>query len=76
MPIGGNPRLKQFWQPMIENVSRRLANWKGKLINMAGRVCLIKYVLSVLPLYYLSFYKIPKYVSNKLLKMQRNFLWG
>jgi len=69
MPIGGNPRLKQFWQPMIENVSSRLANWKGKLISMAGRVCLIKSVLSALPLYYMSFYKMPKYVSNKLLKM-------
>jgi len=43
---------------------------------MAGRVCLIKFVLSALSLYYLSFYKMPKYVSNKLLKMQRNFLWG
>ena len=76
MPIGGNPRLKQFWQPMIENVNSRLAKWKGKLISMAGRVCLIKFVLFSLPLYYLSFYKMPKYVSNKLLKVQRNFLWG
>jgi len=69
MPIGGNPRLKQFWQPMIEK-------WKGKLISMVGHVCLIKFVLSTLPLYYLSFYKLPKCVSNKLVKIQRNFLWG
>jgi len=76
MPIGGNPRSTQFWQPMIEKVSTRLSIWKGKLISMAGRLCLIKSVLSALPLYYLSFFKMPKGVSNKLLRIQRNFLWG
>jgi len=51
MPIGGNSRLKQFWQPMIEKVNSRLSNWKDKLISMADRVCLIKSVLSALQLY-------------------------
>ena len=51
MPIGGNPRLKQFWQPMIEKVNNRLSRWKGKLLSMVGRVYLIKSVLSALPLY-------------------------
>jgi len=76
MLIEGNPRLKQFWQPMTEKVKTRLSNWKGKLIGITGRVCLIKSVLSAFPLYYLSFYKLPRCVSNKLLKIQRNFLWG
>lgn len=43
---------------------------------MVGRVCLIKYVLSALPSYYMSFYKMPRCVNNKHLKIQRNFLWG
>jgi len=55
MTIGGNPRLTQFWQPMIEKVNSRLSKWKGKFMSMVGRVCLIKSVLFTLSLYYLSF---------------------
>ena len=76
IPIGGNPRNNQFWQPMIDKVRNRLSSWKGKLLSMAGRVCLIKSVLSALPLYYLSFFKAPKSVCKELIKIQRNFLWG
>jgi len=76
LPIGENPRRKIFWQPMVDKVRSRLSSWKGKLISMAGRACLIKSVLSALPLYYLSFFKLPKSVCNELIKIQRNFLWG
>jgi len=76
MPIGGNPRRSQFWQPVINKVRDRLSSWKGKLISVAGRVCLIKSVISALPLYYMSFFKMPKSVEKELIKIQRNFLWG
>ena len=76
MPIGGNPRKSQFWQPVINKVRNRLSSWKGKLISVAGRVCFIKSVISALPLYYMSFFKMPKSVEKELIKIQRNFLWG
>jgi len=31
-----------------------LGRWKGKYISMTGRICLIKFVLSSIPLFYLS----------------------
>jgi len=43
---------------------------------MVGRVCLIKSVIFALPLYYLSFFKIPRSVIKELCSLQRNFLWG
>lgn len=45
LPIGGNPRLKNFWTPVVEKVERRLAGWGKKYLSLGGRVTLIKSVL-------------------------------
>jgi len=76
MPIRGNLRNKKFWQLMVEKFRSRLTSWKGKLISIAGRVCLIKSLISALPLYYLSFFKMPRNVIKELVRIQINFLWG
>ena len=43
---------------------------------MGGRITLINLVLTALPIYLLSFFRIPKKVVNKIVSIQRNFLWG
>jgi hypothetical protein len=43
---------------------------------MAGRAILIKSVISVIPLYYMSIFCIPKGVVCKITTMQSRFLWG
>ena len=43
---------------------------------MAGRLCLIKSVLSAIPLYYLSLFKAPEVVCKSIISIQRSFLWG
>ena len=42
---------------------------------MVGRVCLIKSVLSSIPLFFMSLFKLPSGVAGKLVSIQRNFLW-
>lgn len=37
---------------------------------------MINAVLSSLPVYYLSFYKAPKKVLDKIIQIQRRFMWG
>ncbi|XP_068479070.1 uncharacterized protein [Phaseolus vulgaris] len=41
-----------------------------------GRVCLIKSVLTAIPLFYLSFYKAPISVFKKITSIQRRLLWA
>ena len=59
LEVGGNPRKKSFWEPIIERLSAKLSIWKGKLMSLAGRICLVKAVFTAIPLFYLSFFKAP-----------------
>ena len=74
--MGGNPRKKHFWQPILNKFNARLIAWKGRFLSLAGRICLIKLVFTTLPIFYLSFFKAPASVCKSITSIQRRFLWG
>jgi len=71
--IGGNVRRIEFWIPIVDKIRSRLSTWKGRLLSMMGRICLIKSVLSSLPLFYFSFFKAPIAVCNQIRRIQAKF---
>jgi len=75
LPKGGNHIKIDFWQDAVTKIRKRLALRKGKHISFVGRVILIKSVLSTIPLYYLSLFKISISVEKSIKKIQRVFLW-
>ncbi|KEH29491.1 transmembrane protein, putative [Medicago truncatula] len=50
-------------KPVIDRLKSRLSNWKSRNLSFGGRLILLKYVLSSLPIYVISFFKAP---SGKL----------
>jgi len=76
LEVGGNPRKKKFWEPVLNKIKSRLNMWKGRFLSMAGRLCLIKSILSAIPLYYLSLFRAPEDVCKSIIRIQRKFLWG
>ena len=76
IPIGANPRLEATWKPVLDKFAKKLSFWKKKVLSFAGRVYVKNYVLSSLPLFYLSFFKFPIKVNKRIITTQRNFLWG
>ena len=62
-------------QPIIDKIGARLATWKGKLLNRAGRLRLINTVLTSLPMYHLTVFRLQKWAIKKIDKMRRGFLW-
>ena len=52
--VGGNHKRCAFWDGVITKIRNRLSAWKGKTLSLAGRLCLIKSVLTSLPLFYVS----------------------
>jgi len=73
--VGGNPRKKLFWEPVVRKLEAKLSSWKGRFLSMAGRICLLKSVFTAIPLFYLSIFKAPVVVCNKISSIQRKFLW-
>ncbi|GKV33771.1 hypothetical protein SLEP1_g42231 [Rubroshorea leprosula] len=76
LPVGGNPHRHSFWKLTIEKFRSKLASWKGKLLSIGGRITLLMLVLSALPLFYFSIFKVPKGILKELIRIQKNFLWG
>ncbi|GKV50356.1 hypothetical protein SLEP1_g57064 [Rubroshorea leprosula] len=76
MPIGDSMCRRKPWIPVIDNFNKKLAVWKAKSLSIGGRVTLLRSVLSALPIYFMSIFKIPKIVLHELVCLQRKFLWG
>lgn len=76
LPLGANPRRNRTWQPVLAKCKQRIASWKRRFLSFAGRMTLIKSVLSSLLLYYLSLFKMPVGVAKEFVSIQSNFLWG
>ena len=76
IPIGANPSSQLVWEPLINKFKSKLSKWAQKDISMGGKITLINSVLNALPIYLLSFFKIPQRIVQRLISLQRNFLWG
>src|ERR1044072_7856159 len=59
LPVGVNPHRLDMWQPVISKLKSKLSSWKCITLSFGGRVCLVKSVLSSVPLFFLSFFKVP-----------------
>jgi hypothetical protein len=71
-PVGGFPikylgiRLhfqklrREDLHPLVDKIIKRIVGWRGKLLNKASRIILIKACLASIPIYLVSFLKISK----------------
>ncbi|XP_028090980.1 uncharacterized protein LOC114291133 [Camellia sinensis] len=76
LPLGASPRRKKTWKPIIDKFKMRLVGWKRRFLSFAGRLTLVKAVLSSLPVYFLSLFKLPEGIAKEIDKIQASFLWG
>ncbi|KAH1254012.1 putative ribonuclease H protein [Glycine max] len=76
IPIGAKSTSSLVWEPLINKYDAKLSKWNQKMLSMAGKVTLINSFLTALPIYILSFFKLPRRIALKLVSLQRNFLWG
>lgn len=75
MPLGAKSRAKSLWDSVVEKFDSMLPSWKKGFLTRAGRVTLVKYVLSNLVVYYFSVFLAPVSVIKALEKIMRNFIW-
>jgi len=76
MSIGGNARRLSLWEPLINRLKARLSGWKSKYLSLGGPLVLLKFVLSSLPVYALSFFKAPSGIISSIESILTCFFWG
>ena len=64
IPVHFRRLSNKDWTRIQERVEQRLSSWKGKNLSAGGRLMLINSVLSILPMYMVSFFEIPKGVGK------------
>lgn len=60
VPLSDTPLKGKDWGFLIDKFRNKLKGWKGQSLSLGGRITLLNYVLSVVPLYTLSLYKLPR----------------
>ena len=73
-PLGASLRRCSTWKPVVDNFRSKLAGWKSKFLSFGGRVTLLKSVLTSLPIYFMSLFKMPDKIALVLDKIQARFL--
>ncbi|KAL6125591.1 hypothetical protein ACLB2K_073647 [Fragaria x ananassa] len=76
MPLIHSRVSAATYSNLVDKVQTRLASWKSKTLNMAGRLTLIQSVTSSIPIYAMQTAKLPVHTCERLDRLNRNFLWG
>ncbi|KAJ3688916.1 hypothetical protein LUZ61_018080 [Rhynchospora tenuis] len=76
LPLTLNKPDRLAYQDIIDKVQRKLAGWRSSLLSRAGRVLLASSVLSSIPVYFMSVFKLPIWVIKAIDRIRRNFIWS
>lgn len=76
LPLLSTRLLYTDCSPLIAKVMSRIQGWRGKLLSYAGRLHLVKSVLSTLVSYWIYVLLLPMGVVQEVNRLCRNFLWS
>ncbi|XP_039120313.1 uncharacterized protein LOC120256691 [Dioscorea cayenensis subsp. rotundata] len=76
IPISGRRPRKQDWRNLIDKIKGRLSSWKSNYLSISGRLTLLNSVLSSLPTYWMSIFRLPRWVIKDIDRARRDFLWS
>lgn len=76
LPLVIGRSKKQVFDFVTERTSKKIRNWKSKLLNAAGKEVLLKSVIMALPVYCMSCFRLPRGVCKDISKIVARFWWS
>ena len=64
------------WAPTLQKVKRKLLSWQSSYLSIAGRLTLVRHVLSTIPEFFMSMFVMPVGVEKQLTRLLAGFLWS
>ncbi|XP_066360995.1 uncharacterized protein [Miscanthus floridulus] len=62
-------------QRLVDSVASRIPQWKGRLLNMAGRTALARATLSAIPIHMFIALCLSQWAIEQIDKRRRTFIW-
>lgn len=75
VPLSDKKLTVADWRYVIDTISKKLQGWIGNLLSIGGRLTFLNSVLTAMPLYVLSLYKMPAKVIKQIDQVKCIFLW-
>ncbi|XP_074297173.1 uncharacterized protein LOC141627867 [Silene latifolia] len=76
LPTSIGSSKRDLFNFLVEKTKRKLSSWNNILLSSAGKLTLIRSVLSSLSLFYLLVFRIPVSVTSKLQSLMVHFWWN
>ncbi|KAJ0094336.1 hypothetical protein Patl1_15029 [Pistacia atlantica] len=76
VPMVSGRLTSRHLEPLVEQVRRRIAGWKSKLLSQGGRLTLMKHVLTCMSTHLLAVLNVPMKVFSRLNSLMATFFWG
>lgn len=76
IPINVGRSRSAVFRTLVHRVEKKLKDWKSKKLSQAGKLTLIKFVAQAIPTYFMSCFRIPDGVIDKIRATIVRFWWG
>lgn len=64
--LGSKANSKFIWNPIIERTRKKISSWKGRYLSKEGKLILLKRVLLILHIHFLSLFKTLTLIANQI----------
>ncbi|KAJ4763154.1 RNA-directed DNA polymerase (reverse transcriptase)-related family protein [Rhynchospora pubera] len=75
LPLSNKKLTRDDYKPLLQRFSSKLNSWSSSLLSMTGRLVLVNSCLTSLPVFFMSVFRLPKWVIQSLDSIRRTFLW-
>lgn len=73
IPLFGGANKSAIRKNLVESCFNKLEGWKSKWLTLAGKILMLKTIVSAIPIFSMACLKIPNKIINVIKQKMRNF---